>query len=863
MPERNAPEIWRLAILLAACGVAFLWGVPAISWLPTATAARDYISDLLGAQASVTALSLAVLLFVVQGVNARTDADEATYRAYLDRSHVRAGMAFSIAALALTAAMLLAVQETSSGLLLGPSAPNLLIAAALSFVANVLLMLFLFERTLRLLQPGGWRSLKDSVNEARIRRAVRSYLGRLRNRQPDDWLMFRYRQDQPEASANEAIAAIFEDAVRAVNDRRIGEFARLLDSLTALTEQAVTAIEAEGDVSWGVPGSTPTWPPVGEIQERLYSFLESCVRSNDREVAYQLRRFNHWMTSRGVRHECGELFTVGLNGYTWLYRVASRSGFREMHDYCVDSIWTSIRGSAVDAVRAQSADGRQTDEEALAHFPYMRHLVKQLETILDFAMHENRPDDFVHLQEGFESILRTLEYSWRGHDWPRPASAEHYDAILRAYRVALMGIGGRALALAESGTIAAAEPYLEPLRAILSDARTLAGDIAFALDEMHEDDFLWHNWETEGLKELVGGSIDPTRYPVSFFFMRMLEIAGAIPPLDLQGHARRLSEAFARERDRAARYANLQADDADALAATVQEVFDAAVKRDVVAEQAATIARPLSDARVSQFIADVYDSRFSFVDLERVFESAGASWYAHKSVAEPEERGFRGATARAPFVEAPGWVAINVHTIGPGLENDFMERFEIALSDAPRTDAPLSTTTEILQAIDREMLELNSEGPLVIVLAGDLIDQLVDLDVHRPAGYVPRWQARQQAPGYAEVALYREVPIVIYRVGGPRRVHVVDIGTWGCVVRAQVAGGMDMRVEILEITEAEARAALDRAGEAPSDERVRELQARVEMLVYERVGFHVKDATRARSTFDSVRATDHDETSAE
>ena len=55
-------------------------------WLPEPKNTLSLLGPLLGAQAAVAALTLAVTVFVVQGVSNKGDADDRTYREYVRRS---------------------------------------------------------------------------------------------------------------------------------------------------------------------------------------------------------------------------------------------------------------------------------------------------------------------------------------------------------------------------------------------------------------------------------------------------------------------------------------------------------------------------------------------------------------------------------------------------------------------------------------------------------------------------------------------------------------------------------------------------------------------------------------------------------
>jgi hypothetical protein len=111
--------------------------VPSSEWLPAPPAIRSTLEVLLGAQAAIAAITLAVMIFVLQAVSARSDADAATYQEYISRSHVRGIFAASLVAVGMTGAALLFIQpggldETFGG---ARGLRNVFIIGAVAFLA--------------------------------------------------------------------------------------------------------------------------------------------------------------------------------------------------------------------------------------------------------------------------------------------------------------------------------------------------------------------------------------------------------------------------------------------------------------------------------------------------------------------------------------------------------------------------------------------------------------------------------------------------------------------------------------------------------------------------------------------------------
>ena len=126
-------------VLLATCP---------IGWLPPTHEAGSLLGPLLGAQAAIAALTLAVTLFVMQGVSARRDVDDRMYQEYVRRSWVKPIFWGSIIAVGVTGLALLAEELGTGAPLVGssPGLRNLTLLAAIAFLVNLGLPVLLFER---------------------------------------------------------------------------------------------------------------------------------------------------------------------------------------------------------------------------------------------------------------------------------------------------------------------------------------------------------------------------------------------------------------------------------------------------------------------------------------------------------------------------------------------------------------------------------------------------------------------------------------------------------------------------------------------------------------------------------------------
>ena len=872
-PGSDLRELLLQAAVIAASPVLSVVGAivltaPPIKWLPPASDARTLLGILLGAQAAVAALTLAVMIFVLQGVTSRRDSDDRVSNEYIRRSWVHPIFWSSLGMVAITGAVLLAEEFGSAGapaLDMWPGLPNLTLLGAAAFAANLLLSGVLFERALRFVQPDRWRALRRQVNERDVRRAVRAFLWRRTRLEAtteideSDWtLMF---PGPAEGSADEAIRSLLDDARRAMDERRQGDFTRALDSIKKLIEYAMNEIEPQVP-HWEDPGAQPEWPPLRELDGNLYSFREEVIRRGNRDQAEALASLDYWLLSRGVHYRCGELFTVGLRSYGANGEIARRNT-SDLREYFFGREWINLPFLLSEI---------PSDEVA----PYALHVVRHLERLLSSALHDDRRADFESSKNGFADLLRRVQLDWRVDRWPRTQSTEVYERVVQAYRIALMGLGGRAVLLAESGRLANPRAYPDEIRAEHMDVQQLAADVARALAHHEGEWSVWSDWEMEGAGNLEVRTVRPERYPLTYFTVRLLEIAREpMPALDLSGSAQRVLDWFETNVEELERQVHLEPDTSveepregpvqlgrEAILQERRELalgaLRAAVLRDEVAADEEVIARELSEERIAAFTADVYAAAFSNNAVERLFARAGAFEYLSSAADSGlEERGAsqyvsKGFLATEPENARTRYIGLEGDGWGRGHASGVIARLREALEEAPAIESRLDSGEDLLSAIGGALRSLGSSGGVIVLLTGDWNSITFDLARDPPDGYEPRWGGqRVHARERGVEARYHGHPIIWDRTDGDRRLYVVEASAWGCFVRAQVEGATDLLVEVDAISEERAREMLsENPNHLPDidddDVKLRKLQTFVRVGVAARTGFRITNPDRAR-----------------
>ena len=814
-----------------------------VAGLAVALDSVTFLGAMLGAQAAITALTLAVMLFVMQGVSTRRDVDDRIYAEYIRRSQVWPVFVGSITAVAVTGGVLIVerlVGDVGTVAQDVPGIPNLALLAVVSLAVSLAAPVVLFARAIKLAEPEHWQSLRLGVNQREVSDAVSAFLGRVRR--ADLSILF---PGPGERSADQAIRALLDDALRAMDERRHGELSRSLDSIKKLVSCAMDEIENAG-VHWGGPGSDAQWPPLMELGRNLYSYREEVIRGGNREYLDELLDLDYWFVSTGLRRPCGELFTFGLNGYRWNYEISSRVGSQDFHGLIRDRFLLNL-------------DGLTFGHEPEALLPFMLEIIRHHGNVLSHALHANLVEDYRWLQREFSSILSDILERWYmdvGFSGDQPQLASH---LTQENRVTLMGLAGRAVMLADSGEIADATPYVDVVRVAYGNPTSLGGDISSALRfERRATHRQWEDWEVPEHIGVWSGTLSPERYPLTCFAILLMELSdGATLDLHLGGNAKRILEWFRANSERLERFVV----DTDSVTVHQRREFATAalhkaVERDEVEEDLEIIRREISSARVDAYRLDVSSGMVRAASVERFFGQVGAVLILDPGAKDaPAERGHRELLPKFCFVDGQEsdhtyYAPISGEGGGRRLARDAVHLLSEAADGATRMTAPLDTRRAMFGAIDAALDELDPQGNAIVVLAGDSRDLLRDVHAQGMEEYEPPWQLAGQDPS-VDMGRYRGYPILRGPDSGERRVYVVDLGMWGIFVRAPFEKGKDLHVDVQSISPERADELLqghpDWFPEQPDHEsKMRKLQTNVDVIVGVRHGFRVDDPSRAR-----------------
>lgn len=842
---------WLVLAVLPVAPIIVHFTLRPPDWLPSPGDAHTILLSLLAVQGSILALSIAVAIFMMASVSNKRDADDRIYREYVRRTWVRGAFWTSVYAIALTAAALLCdwyFGKAEPAATIPPALRNLSLTAALSFFISLVIPLALFERAIHITNPAQWSTLRSDVWRTSARVSAQAYVARRQRAeaalQSGELSFSLLVREQGEGAASEAVQALRGDAQRAMQESRISEFNGALNAIQILVETTMDELEREG-VAWSGPSVQPEWPLLWNLGTDLYPLRREVIRRGSLEYLQGLSAFDYWLLSKGLAERCGEVFAAGLDGYRYNYHLAVRSGASDGRLYMRGLAWRNLWIILSDIA----------PEEA---FPYAIEMIRHQAGLLEDAMRGQMPEDYEWLHNQIRNYLRRLIQDWAMQAQAAPRRLNLANELDEAHRVSIMGLAGRAISLSESGELDDPTPYLEVARGEYASARNLAKDVVQAL-ERHDELWgrQWRDWSREGAMDGVSYGVNPQQYPLKFFTVRFTELCDeATTAIGLGGQARRVLSWFE------ANAGDLLSYVSDAPNATKEDRRERAlaflrksVKLDELEEDRRIIASELSEEKVAAFKAGLRSTASEVNAVERIFEASDALLYlSTDSSAVPEERSLRDFVEKAPFANPHPqstihYVPFDGSLWGRTCANDAMRLFCQSMDRSPASSTSLDSPGELFASIDLAIEEIQPRSEVVAILAGDWSNIEVAFRSQQDQGFIPA----SSIPGAAvyEWGRYRSRPIVRGLDGGARRLYVVEVAAWGSFTQALYDGDQALSIDMSEIDAERARKILKRQpdllADYPDEEsKLRKLQTQLELGVYTRADFKVKDPSRAR-----------------
>ncbi len=287
-----------VAIALVGVGLALSILLPPLDVLPSeSTTITGIVATVLQAQAAMMAISLAVMAFIVGGVQRREDLDDPLYEWFLARAFVRPVFALAAALTLGTGAAYLFAQIS------GPSAtPNAILFAVSSLGAVVLIVVGFALWALRVLRPSQYRLYKRQVTIGAVRSAAVAYTRFVRalvqDQNPDGG-----GEMELASSAGRAVQQIVDDAEMAIRGARFTDFEQSVDTIRSALKVAIADGSLRDDhVDRAKLASVPMpWPTGLELVFGLERLDRICLRDRLTDHSQRL----HYLPQDWVRYSIG------------------------------------------------------------------------------------------------------------------------------------------------------------------------------------------------------------------------------------------------------------------------------------------------------------------------------------------------------------------------------------------------------------------------------------------------------------------------------------------------------------------------------------------------------------------------------
>lgn len=199
------------AIALVGVGLTLAICLPPLDVLPSGRMTiNGIVATVLQAQAAMMAISLAVLAFIVGGVQRREELDDPLYEWFLTKAFVRPVFTLT-AALTLGTGVAYFLARTWDYC----ETPNMILFAGGSAAAGVCVIIVFALRGLHVLRPSKYRAYKRDTTLSQARSAAQDYI-ELRRAGKPSFIGTLLISTEAQASANRALQRRFDELLHAM-----------------------------------------------------------------------------------------------------------------------------------------------------------------------------------------------------------------------------------------------------------------------------------------------------------------------------------------------------------------------------------------------------------------------------------------------------------------------------------------------------------------------------------------------------------------------------------------------------------------------------------------------------------------------
>ena len=280
---------WLLPLLISLVStlVVFgsLYGALQATGEPVAGVGAGNLGAVLGAQAAMTAIFLAAMIFIVEAVHRREDLDDPLYELFLQKSCARLVFCAAVWLFIGTAIVYALGSATQWWVDVGGARGHILGLASLVIAALTVLAFLL--RALHILRPTTYRKGKREVTVAQARAAAQARgQGSELQRSLDRFGRTRFGNfTEIESQANRAVDRVADDAHRAITNARLTDVREAIETLEVV---AATVVEETEIVAEKVPDVLPDrhsdWPTYGAMSAGMHRLVREAYSQGNPDV---------------------------------------------------------------------------------------------------------------------------------------------------------------------------------------------------------------------------------------------------------------------------------------------------------------------------------------------------------------------------------------------------------------------------------------------------------------------------------------------------------------------------------------------------------------------------------------------------
>ena len=820
------------------------------SWSALPEDPARIVAPLAQVQGAIAAISLVVMVLIVEAVQRREDIVDATYEMFLREAFVRPVIVFVLTStLGIVTALVLVRMQSFM------DQRNLALFVACLAALTVTAILFFIHRALVVLRPSQYRQFKRKAYLERIKVGVDAQIEHIDEIVADPTAPVK-ASSPIEMQAEQDMVQLLNEIDTAIKLDRLDYIEEDIAIIEEAVEYAATML---GETNYNVVETNKNIsfdPPLfSSISQHMASLWQVSYMSQKIECVRHVHLMHLHIAfsarDRAISGLIEDLISNAASSYqdgsVWPTGVARG----------VDLAWGTVRNHVWLPMLLNDAHPLAPTDEAL-----LRIAIEKFQDSAVRMVSDGNIAVFKQITAHISDLHDSLGYNRYSHEDLNYEMNQSIDDLFQDVRLALAALAGFAILLQGRGRISNARDFVNRVHEILQKHHNAGESLDLLLkpgEDRSTQRWIWWDDTNDDSPLPRVRTVYPMQTPV-LYFITMTLIGGPdahLPQALGSTHLRAvdtLERHWATMCDVAAIREDMQETEKERILSGIKTEMHLEERR----QQDRIIATPMDATQTNQYtqgIVQTYkQSEISPASsISSIFNSAGrAQFLSVNDLEAPAESSFRLLGAfKGAFMRTVG----THYVAGPSavqvvqmIEWARHQKIIAPIADPVRSMEPIPIAGEALfTEISRMLAHLQPRLPLFLTAGGgtgDLWHRLyrTRLNIRPPASVIP-----DRIPPDVMEAL-RTGEIMAGQMTGTPALYIVDVMRWGLLRRASI-DDEPFRVEVHAISAERAEELLDtkrvNAGGLSHEEAVRHLQLQVEVEVTERIDFVVEDPNAA------------------